>query len=130
MKAANLEVGFVIRYDNKPWRVRDRAISTARGDGCVILAELHDSNFDVFVGYLVALVFDRFDEEVWVYHFASSPHPTDWAIPKGTDWDAYADCPRAPCHAPTGSPCVQKRHERERPHIERIRLSSYSAKVA
>jgi hypothetical protein len=27
----------------------------------------------------VALVFDRFDEEVWVYHFASSPHPSDWA---------------------------------------------------
>ena len=79
MKAANLEQGFVIRYDDKPWHVRDRAISTARGDGCVILAELHDPSFDVFVGYPVALVFDRFDEEVWVYHFASSPHPDDWA---------------------------------------------------
>lgn len=79
MKAANLEVGFVIRYDDKPWRVRNRAISTARGDGCVILAELHDPSFDSFLAYPVALVFDRFDDEVWVYHFASSPYPADWA---------------------------------------------------
>lgn len=120
MKAANLEVGFVIRYDDKPWRVRDRAISTARGDGCVILAELHDSNFDVFVGYPVALVFDRFDDEVWVYHFASSPHPSDWATPQETDWAALATCPR--CHAPIGGPCTAKGQNRSRPHIERVSL--------
>lgn len=79
MKAHNVEPGHVIRYDDKAWRVTARAVSMARGDGCMVMAELHDPALDVFVWGPVALVFDRFDEEVWVYHFASSPHPADWA---------------------------------------------------
>lgn len=120
MKAHNVEPGYVIRYDDKAWHVTGRAASTARGDGCVVMAELHDTALDVFVWGPVALVFDRFDEEVWVYHFASSPYPADWATPPETDWAALATCPR--CHAPIGGPCTAKGQNRSRPHIERVPL--------
>lgn len=81
MKAANLEIGNVISYDDKAWRVAARAVSTARGDGCVIMAQLFDGGREFFILGAVALIFDRFDADVWVHHPASSPYPYEWAYP-------------------------------------------------
>jgi hypothetical protein len=81
MKAANLETGYVIRYDDSAWKVTSRAVSVARGDGCVVMATFHDPQLEMFVMGSNALVFDRFDDDVWVYHFAHSPYPHEWAYP-------------------------------------------------